>query len=812
MRTPVRAALAVVVIAASAQAAVVIRTVENPKDLPAPLSDIARAGDLAVFDGGFVAVIGGASRPVPNYGNYPMDARGALIALVPRDRGVRAFARMGMPSVHAAGKTLPVRVESIRPDGTGIVVVAACGAEGARLSLRTRFDFSALGTGRVGVSGEVRNDGSAAAKDLEYSLAGNALQSYGFGPFDADMFPSLRFRVYQRPDHVLAWFDAPPPAVPEAKKASDLLPGRSRTASGAAFAGTDLCEVLRRLYASAGVKTTAAELAFKKFEGPLEVVIEHPATGSVFFRVFAALPEPWSVPLPPGTYRVRANLFPGVVERTFQADAAAVPSGRMWTIEPPASAPIRVTLRDRNGRPVPGKVAFLGLAPTPSPYFRPEDPIAAGHGWERVKDSVFPEAGGTAVDLPVGSYLAVASRGPEFTREVRVIEAIAGEAQDLAMTIDRAVDSRGLVSLDPHMHTSISDGSTAIPMRLRSLVAEGVDAAVSADHNVVVDFRPDLERLGLGDDLAVIPGEEVTAQSGSIHFNLYPATIRPDRPGNGAIGVEDETPATLFAAGRAADPGAVLQVNHPRVSSLGYFARYDLDAKTAATAKAPFDPGFDVVEVMNGPMPFTSNKEAIEDWFHLLNRGYAVRITGSSDSHTNDGWEPGYSRTYVLQDGPKGRGLDVDALVRAVKTGRSFVSNGPIVRVTAKRGATFGDTVGARGGRADLQVSVSAAPWIDVSEVRLVVNGERRGALPMRGGKGDVLRFRDKVRVAVEKDAWVAIEVLGRKTLHPVLQRPSSDGTTARATLPYALTNPLFIDADGDGTWTPPLPEKIRIE
>lgn len=40
--------------------------------------------------------------------------------------------------------------------------------------------------------------------------------------------------------------------------------------------------------------------------------------------------------------------------------------------------------------------------------------------------------------------------------------------------------------------------------------------------------------------------------------------------------------------------------------------------------------------------------------------------------------------------------------------------------------------------------------------------------------------------------SWYAIEVLGAGTLAPVwLEGP-----------PYALTNP--IDADGDGTWTPP--------
>jgi len=54
------------------------------------------------------------------------------------------------------------------------------------------------------------------------------------------------------------------------------------------------------------------------------------------------------------------------------------------------------------------------------------------------------------------------------------------------------------------------------------------------------------------------------------------------------------------------------------------------------------------------------------------------------------------------------------------------------------------------------------------------------------------------------------VEVLGKESLYPVLQRRSWSGYSANATLPYALTNPVFVDVDGNGKFDPPLPEKIK--
>ena len=55
------------------------------------------------------------------------------------------------------------------------------------------------------------------------------------------------------------------------------------------------------------------------------------------------------------------------------------------------------------------------------------------------------------------------------------------------------------------------------------------------------------------------------------------------------------------------------------------------------------------------------------------------------------------------------------------------------------------------------------------------------------------------------------VEVIGKQGLYPVLQRASQSGLKEHATLPYALTNPVYIDVDGNGRFDPPWEHKIEL-
>lgn len=811
MRKALALIASALVLAGSALAApAALKVVKDPAELAPPFNGIAKEGDVFVSDGRYAAVITASARPLWSSINYGHpDVAGCVAAFLPSGAGARAEAQFGYPYLRVDGKLLPAAYASVKPEGNAVVVRASCQATGdIRLDVVIRYTF-ALESGRIDIAAEVRNAGGSEVRGLSASLGANAWQSYSFSPYNARSFPALNFRVYERPDHALAWHDPNPGETSGKPLPGTLLPGQAHRLSYSLFAAEAVPGLLDRLYRAAGQPTVRASLEVPNFDGPAEVIVREPATGAVFFRTFVEKPVPLAFPLPPGTCEVRANLFPAVVVRTF---AAAATGANAWRIEAPAFGRVRVALSDSLGRHVPGKVSFIGLAPAATPYFAPVDPIVTGRSWESLKNVVYPPAGGLEVVLPAGTYLATASRGPEFSMEARVVEVLAREPVELPFTIDRAVGTPGLVSVDSHMHTQFSDGSVLIAERVRSAVAEGLDVIFSADHNIIIDYGPEIGRLGLAGEIAFLPGVEVTARTGSIHFNSLPVALRPGEPNGGAISVRDETPAKLFALARERDPGSLVHLNHPRSGSLGYFNNYHLDPDKAAFADALFDLDFDVMEAMNGARFGQDNDDAIEDWFHLLNRGYPIRIVATSDAHGTDGGETGYARTYALLPGPEKGAVDEAALVAALKKGRAFVSNGPIVTVRANGRATFGDLVKAKRGRVDLDIAVTGAPWLDVAEVRLVVNGERRPPLPIKGADGRTVKFRDRVRVETPGDGWIAVEVRGARSLYPLIQQRASNGDPDGAALPYALTNPILVDADGDGRSDPVWPEKVAVK
>lgn len=93
----------------------------------------------------------------------------------------------------------------------------------------------------------------------------------------------------------------------------------------------------------------------------------------------------------------------------------------------------------------------------------------------------------------------------------------------------------------------------------------------------------------------------------------------------------------------------------------------------------------------------------------------------------------------------------------------------------------------------------------------MIINGERKIALPIKPQKESVVKFQDSIHLDLEKDAYIVVEILGKKSLYPVVQVKSEEGLPEDAILPYALTNPIFVDVDGNNRFDPPAQEKIRF-
>jgi hypothetical protein len=799
------------------RAAFEVRTIKGPEDLPEKFSSLAQKGDILLADGKYFLLIGASPRLLITSSNYPTgNAMGSLLGFIPAAKSGAGDLNIGGPVLRFKDKTRYVVYNRLDPvktasggqnagfEATGIFE----DKEGRKAGLRTVYVFSSE-NGQVDITTTITNTGKTPLEDLSYGLFFDAYHRYYFNPYDEERSPNVNFRVYQKKGHYLGWINLNPVEKDEEDRyPGHLGPGDTCTLHYILLADSSPLNLLQRIYQILDVQPVKASVAFEDFAGEwMEFIVLEAVSSAVFYRAALSHPLFHEFLLPPGVYRFQANFFPAVVEKIVEIKTNAENS---FSLQSPPLGTVNVRIKNSQGAPVPGKVTFLGLAPTKSPYFEPDNPVETGQRWEGFKNSCFPGEEGANVRLPVGTYLASASRGPEYTIAEKVVEIMKEENRDLVFVIDRAVETPGLIALDPHMHTSKSDGTPSVSERIKSVVAEGIEVMVATDHNYITDYSMALRDLKLEKDLIVIPGSEVTTPD-VIHYNTYPMEIRPAEMGNGAINASSDTASPLFAASRQKNPQALLQVNHPRAGDLGYFNNSYLDQESAASALTTLDTGFDLLEVLNGPYFYFSNQAAIEDWFHLLNRGYLYAIVGSSDSHRIDGGEPGYSRTYVDCSGEKGVPLDRDAFLLALKKGRSFVTNGPIISLKVNGPFTSGDLVKAPDGKVEVRLEARSAPWVAIDEVRLVFNGKRRIIFPVQAKDGDIIKFEQAISLTLAQDTYICMEAFGRKTLFPVLQDISSSGSLQDGTLPYALTNPVFVDVDGNGRFDPPLPEKIRL-
>jgi len=792
-----------------------VKTIQSSGDLPEKICKQWKRGDFLISDGKYLALIGGAARPLkPTLTNPRANARGSILSFVPAGKNLVSDLGIGTPVIKISHRMKFLTYSSLKqseksvPEGSLNFEAEAQYEEkdGKKGEIKTLYAFS-FQKGRIDIISTLKNTGTQEFEDLSYYLFFTAFHSYYSSPFDEEIHPTLMYRIYQKRGHYLAWLNFNP--YQKTPQPGKLAPGKDFKVHYILLVDVQPERLLRKIYRILKIDTFPVRIQFEDFEGKfLEVLIKDAHSDSIFFRSFLDRPYAFELPLPEGAYVARANFFPAVCEQFLTVGKDTKNSCTLYDLP---KGILKVKIQDSKGEFVPGKITFLGLDPFKSPYFRPENPVETGRDWERDKNSVYPCREGQEVKLPVGTYLLTASRGPEYSLDQQVVEVLKDESLEIVFVIDQVVDTSGLLSMDPHLHTQNSlDGALLIPERIKSVIAEGVDVAVATDHNYITDYYPALKKLGLDKYLAVIPGNEVT-HNGVIHFNTYPLKTRPEEENNGALDPRAEEASLLFKASRKKNPEALLQVNHPRSKKYGYFTYYHLDQDSAAYVLSTFDTSFDVLEVVNGPYRHNSDRVAVKDWLNLLNRGYYFPLVGASDSHATDTEEPGYARTYVHYEGEKDKKLNRAAVLESLKKGRSFLSTGPIIEFKINGKYTPGDSLTTEKEKIHISLKVQSAPWVAVDEVRIIINGERKMIFPVNDKEKLIQKFNQEMNLKLKRDSYLAVEVLGKKSLYPVLQRLSKSKDLDDAVLPYALTNPVFIDVDGNGKFDPPLPAKINF-
>lgn len=455
-----------------------------------------------------------------------------------------------------------------------------------------------------------------------------------------------------------------------------------------------------------------------------------------------------------------------------------------------AAPNLHFTILDaQTNAPISGKLVFLADG-------EPVDVGVPSGGLIASRSSTVYTADGTgSIRVPPGRYEIWSGRGLEYSADSTTAEIPATGSQKLTFRLRREVDTRGTVGGDLHLHTLTWSGhGDANPEeRVISCLAEGLEWAVATDHNHNGDYAPISEALGLTGKMATTVGNEVSTPIG--HFNAFP------------LEVDDEIDPSLSDAGALfrmirdlRDP-IVIQVNHPRWPGAAYFTEMDLHEQLAMTDNTNFSWDFDAFEILNenrglGWIAEEDNPISVrQDWYNLLNAGHRFVGVGNSDSHTVMSMVAGVPRNYIASSTDDPAQIDEAELVRNLRAGRVSVNRGLYVEFSANDDDAMGDLAGLQEGAVTLHLRVQGASWIDSDTVKVIGNGEVVAVFPVPGA-GRVERLRASLTLRPEQDTWYIVTAEGDTPMRPLVHDAPVPIT------PLGFSNPIWVDADGDGRFT----------
>jgi hypothetical protein len=291
------------------------------------------------------------------------------------------------------------------------------------------------------------------------------------------------------------------------------------------------------------------------------------------------------------------------------------------------------------------------------------------------------------------------------------------------------------------------------------------------------------------------------------HHNAFPLIHKP-RTQDGGGPPTDVDPVVQIERIALWDDASdkLVQQNHPNLVQI--FGDRDTDNNPDGGFEKMF--GFmDVVEVHPPGMIFSGPNEQPTDrtntmfrWLQLLNLGYRIPGVVNTDAHYNyhgSGWLRNYLRSST--DNP----IDVSTMemVTAAERGNVVMTNGPFLEVSAtNRGAKAipGEDLAVNDNEVALDIRVQCANWLDINRVQVFVNGRAlpelnftRASHP-RMFHSETVKFEESISVTLPVDSHVIVAAAGEG-----LKLGRVYGPERGEAMPVAVSNPIFVDVDGNG-------------
>jgi hypothetical protein len=173
------------------------------------------------------------------------------------------------------------------------------------------------------------------------------------------------------------------------------------------------------------------------------------------------------------------------------------------------------------------------------------------------------------------------------------------------------------------------------------------------------------------------------------------------------------------------------------------------------------------------------------EYYRYLNMGYRLPLVGGTDKMTSD-VPVGIYRTYVYI--PEDESLSYDAWCRGLRSGNTFLSGGPLLRLSVD-GQRIGSTIDLPANGGTLEVEASAESVVPFGSLELVVNG---AVVARTTGRGPARSLSLRESLRIDRHSWIAARCGGPEYFDSI---PHHDGWRRQI---MAHTSPVYVGVAGE--------------
>ena len=449
---------------------------------------------------------------------------------------------------------------------------------------------------------------------------------------------------------------------------------------------------------------------------------------------------------------------------------------------------LRVNVVDHAGRPLAARISVTtaeGRGYAPDDAWRHADE-AFDRSEREFEYSYFHATGSSVLTVPAGQVHVEVWHGPEYQVFRADVTVPAGMPTTQRVVLNRLdnLPARGWWSGDVHVHMNYGGAYRNTPAHL-AFQARAEDVHVV--ENLIVNkeqripdiayFRTDRDPVSTPTFLLMHAQEFHTSVWGHLgllglrdHYLLPEYAGYPNTAAS-SLGLTNATVADLAHA-----QGALVGYVHP------FDTKPDpADTTTPLWYELPADVALGKVDYFE-VMGYSDHLITSEIWYRLLNCGFRLPAAAGTDAFPNFAslrGPPGLVRVFA-RSGPA---LDHTAWLGALKAGRTFVTNAPLLEFAIGT-ATIGGEVQVRAGTQELRASVTLRSNVPIDHLEIIGNGKVVATVPLAPDK---MTANATVVVPVTGSGWYVLRAYSDRAELPVLDL-----------YPFASTSPIYVRVGGE--------------